>query len=275
MFSQGHLIWIAICFALIAVAFIVCLIAKPSLKKVLKTCLILGVASEVIKVLSTAEILPMVDAVITEENGRQVISYVVTGRYTPYLGKEHLPLELCSLFLFFMLAALLIKNEVWKKRLYALMFASGTIGGLLGIVMSSIAGNYDTTLSFFTSPRSYQFFLYHAMVVFCSLYIGFGKESGLSLRDWKTAIAGLVLLDLPTFYMNSVLSSEVYVHDKPVGVTHSINYFSSYVNPLGLALTEKWQWIAYLAVRAAIAVVTVFLLYLPLAGRGRKKQAVD
>ena len=104
------------------------------------------------------------------------------------------------------------------------------------------------------------------MVVFCSLYIGFGKESGLSLRDWKTAIAGLVLLDVPTFYMNSVLSSEVYVHDKPVGVTHSINYFSSYVNPLGLALTEKWQWIAYIAIRGAIAVITVFLLYLPLAG---------
>ena len=44
---------------------------------------------------------------------------------------------------------------------------------------------------------------------------------------------------------------------------------------LGLALTEKWQWIAYIAIRAAIAVVTVFLLYLPLAGRGRNKPAAE
>lgn len=275
MFSQGHLIWIAICFALIAIAFIVCMIAKPRLKKVFKTCLILGVVSEIIKVFSTAEILPMVDPVIIEENGTQVIGYTATGQYTPYLGKEHLPLELCSLYLFFMLIALFLKNEVWKKRLYALMFASGTIGGILGIVMSSIAGDFGTTLSFFTSLRSYQFFLYHAMVVFCSLYIGFGRESGLSLRDWKTAIAALVLLDIPTFYLNSLLSSEVYLHDKPVGVTHSINYFSSYVNPLGLVLTEKWQWIAYIAIRGVIAVITVFLLYLPLAGRGRTKQSAE
>ena len=38
-----------------------------------------------------------------------------------------------------------------------------------------------------------------------------------------------------------------------------INYFSSYVNPLGLVLTEKWQWIAYLAVRAVLALTLVIL----------------
>ena len=275
MFSTGHLIWIGICFALIIIGLTICAIVKPTLKRLFKVCFGLGLVSEVVKVFSVSVIVPVVDPVIVEKNGEQVIEWTPIGQYTPYLAKEHLPLELCSLFLIFMLAAILIKDEVWKKRLYAVMYTSGTIGGLMGIVLASITAYYDTTMSYFTSPRAWQFFLYHAMIVMCALYLGFCKESGLRFGDWKKAVVGILILDLPTYYLNSVLSSEVYVNDKPVGVTHGINYFSSYINPLGLVLTEKWQWIAYVAIRFILAVLLIILMYLPLIGRGRKDNKLE
>ena len=268
LFSTGHLIWIAVSAALIAGGLAYCLRRKPPLRRVLTACLALGAASEVVKVFSVAEIVPMVDPVIAESAGGAVIGWAPTGQYTPYLAMEHLPLELCSLYLFFTLFALAVRDGKWKKRLYAVMFATGTLGGLMGIALSSIAADYPTAGAFFSSVRAWQFFLYHSMIVTVSLYLGLSGESGLVFSDWKKAVLGLLLLDLPTFYLNSVFSSEVYVHDKVAGVTHRINFFSSYVNPLGLVLTEKRQWIAYLIVRAACAVAAVVLLYLPLGRKG-------
>ena len=76
----------------------------------------------------------------------------------------------------------------------------------------------------------------------------------------KITVLMLIALDLPTFYLNSVFSQAVYVEGAPVGVAYSTNFFSSYVNPLGLVLTEKWQWLVYLAIRAALAGALIALM---------------
>ena len=273
MFSTGHLIWIGISVVLIAGGLFYCLRRRPPLRRILYVCFIIGIASELIKVLSAIQIVPMVDPAIVEQGGAPAVEWIPTGEYTPYLAMEHLPLELCSLYLVFLLLSLVVKHERWKRGLYAVMFASGVLGGFMGIVMSSIAGDYDSTAAFFTSVRAWQFFLFHAMVVMSSLYLGFCEESGLQFADWKKAILGLLMLDIPTFYINSVFSSEVYMHDQVVGVSHRINYFSSYVNPLGLVLTEKWQWIVYLLGRDVLAFSLIVLLFLLL--KGKKVKRID
>ncbi len=269
MFSQGHLIWIGISLALIAAGAAVCLKRKPPLKRLLLVCLALGIASEVVKVLSLTEIVPVVTAAVEEQNGAPVIVYRAMNDYTPYLAVEHLPLEMCSLQLFFMLAAYLMRPGTWRTRLLALMFATALIGGAIGIFFASITSYFRTPAEYFASPRVWQYFLYHSMIVVMGLYIGRCPESGIEPKHWKTAVAGIVLLDLPTFYLNSLFSSEVYANDQLVGVTHRINFFSSYVNPIGLVLTEKWQWMVYLAVRIVLGAGLVFLLFLPLRVRGR------
>lgn len=262
MLSEGHLIWIGISAAIIAAGLFYCLKFRPPLKKVLIVCFVLGLVSEVIKVLSTTEIVPMVEPVIAEQNGSAVLQWIPSGEYTPYLAMEHLPLELCSLYLVFMLLALVLKDGKVKNWLFALMFASGTMGGFLGIVGASIAGDFETTAAFFAAPRAWQFFIFHSMIVVVGVYIALCNERPLVPSDWKKALCCMLLLDVPTFYLNSVLSSEIYMGGKVVGVTHRINFFSSYVNPLGLVLTEKWQWLVYLAARAAVVVLTVRILYL-------------
>lgn len=266
MFSTGHLIWIFISLVLIISACLACKYYKPTLKKLFTIGLIGGVISEVIKYFSVIKIVPMVEPTIVNNN----IEWVSTGKYTPYLQAEHLPLELCSLYLLFMLLAITLKNEKYKKYLYSIMYVSGIFGGILGIVLSSIAGDFNSTIEYFTSFRIYQFFFFHSMVVILSIYLGRCEESGLEFNDWKKALAVLICLDLPTFYYNSLLSSEVYVNDEVIGVTHKINFFSSYVNPFGIIITEKWQWLCYLAFRAVMISLIIIGLFALLKNKNKK-----
>ena len=272
MFSTGHLIWIALSAAAIIGGCIACRRRNPTLEQVLKACLAVGAVSELVKVFCVTGILPQVTPQIVMDAAGPALQYVPTGQYTPYMKMEHLPLEMCSLMIPFLAAALLIKNNVWRSRLLALMYISGIIGGTLGLLLCAIAGEYGSPAAFFAAPRVWQFFLYHAMVVFLGIYLGFMRESGFSLRDWKSTVLMLLALDLPTFYLNSIFSQAVYVEGVPVGVAYSTNFFSSYVNPLGLVLTEKWQWLLYLAIRAVLAGALIALM-LWLSSRKRARRA--
>ena len=261
MFSVGHVIWIAISLALIVLGYAAIRVLKPSLNRVLKVCLGIGAVSEAVKVLSVTRILPMVEPQIQSGVG---LTYIASGQYTPYMEMAHLPIELCSLMLVFIAAALLMKNGRWRERLLTLMYITGTIGGILGIFLAYITVDYVTVADYFLSPRVWQYFIYHAMVVTLGLYLGFGRRADISLGKLKETMIGLIALDLPTFYLNSVFSQPVYVDGKPVGIVYRVNYFSSYMNPLGFVLAEKWQWLLYLAIRLCIALVLVsLLLWLP------------
>lgn len=77
------------------------------------------------------------------------------------------------------------------------------------------------------------------------------------------------MMDIPTFYLNSIFSQPVYEAGKPTGIFYRTNFFSSYVNPLGLALTEKWQWLLYLLIRLGLASALIALLLLAASLRKR------
>lgn len=273
MFSTGHLIWLGISVALIIGGYVACRVRRPTLEQVLTACLIVGIASEFVKIFCVTYILPVVTPEIAVGETGAVLRYAELGQYTPYMKMEHLPLEMCSLMIPFLAAALLMKEGVWRTRLLALMYISGTIGGALGLLLPFIVTEYSSVAEFFKAPRVWQFFLYHAMVVFLGLYLGFQSGRGISLRDWKSTVLMLLALDLPTFYLNSVFSQAVYVAEEPVGIVYRTNFFSSYVNPLGLALSQKWQWLAYLGVRLALAgLLITLMLWLASLKRARRAQ---
>ena len=268
MFSTAHLIWIAISLALVVGGIAAVRAKKPTLDGVLKACLGAGVLSEAVKVLSVMKILPMVTPTVSGGE----IAFSAAGQYSPYIEMAHLPLELCSLMLVFLAAALLLRDGIWRERLLTLMYITGLIGGTMGILLAYITSEYTTVAEYFSSPRVWQYFLYHAMVVFLGIYLGFERENNISLRSMKETMLGILILDIPTFYVNSVFSEPVYVAEKPVGLIYRTNFFSSYVNPLGLVLSQKWQWIAYLCVRLALASALIALM-LWLAGTAQKRRA--
>ena len=149
------------------------------------------------------------------------------------------------------------------------MYATEIIGGILALLFPCLTTEYDSVRSMLISPRAWQFFLYHSMLIILGLYLGSSKEADIRFEQWKTATAGIVLMDIPSFYLNSILSEPVYLDGKLTDVSYRVNYFSSYVNPIGLNLTEKWQWILYLCIRCIIAFLCIFSLFLT----KRKKQS--
>jgi len=262
MFSAGHLIWIGISFILIAAGFAVSMKKRPDIDKVLKICVVIGFVSEIVKILSVANILPMVEEAFRLTDGGVVREYAATGQYSPYIELAHLPFELCSLQIVFMVSALLSRSEKWKHRFLAIIYATGILGGLLGIVMAYLTKDYNTVASYFASPRAWQYFLYHAMVVYLGLYIGFGCGIRFTRKSLKGVLAALVSLDFLSFYINALCSQPVYTGGDPVGLVYRTNFLSSYVNPLGLALSEKWQWLLYLLIRAVLALGLIGILFL-------------
>ena len=201
-----------------------------------------------------------------------MVQYASHGEYTPYLAMEHMPMELCSLYIIFMFLTLVIGDQTLKKWLYSVMYASGVIGGIMGIVFASITAYYTTVYDYFSSARVWQYFIYHSLIVTVSLYLGASDEAGLEFRDFKKAIIGIVLLDVPTFYLNSIFSSEIYENDTIVGVTHRINFFSSYVSPFGMNSPNKSVWLIYLVIRAILAVLCIAGVFSILAVRGRSER---
>ena len=202
MFSTGHIIWIVISLTLIVLGVLYCRKKRPSVDKMLKVCLLLGVVSEFVKVLCVMEVVPVVKPVV--ENG--VLVYQETGKYAPYMQAEHLPFELCTLQMPFMLLALVVKDRKWRKRIFALIYGTSIIGGMMALFLASIASDFATTKEFFTAPRAWQFFLYHAMIIVEGIYFGMSEECDLHFSDMKWMMLLVIILDFGSLYMNSIMT---------------------------------------------------------------------
>ena len=267
MFSTGHLIWISISAALIVCGLFLCFFFRPSLKRVLTICCFIAIASEFVKFFNTVQIVPVVKAAIEMVDGVPTLVYNATGEYAPYLEAEHYPLELCSLQILFIFLARFMREGKWRDRLLAFIYATGTIGAALGILFASttVVDEYPTMMSYFTQPRLYQYFIYHAMLIVLGIYIGFGGELKIRLEHWGTTIIALVSLDAMIFYLNSVFSQPVYSGMDLQGVSYHINYFSSYLSQSGQQMTDKSQWFAYLFERFKLGIELITLVFVPFA----------
>ncbi len=267
MFGKGHIVFIIISIILILLGTVACFAKKPPVEKVLKTGFCLASAMEAVKMLLSLQIVPVVEPVI---KGGEFM-YRETGKYSPYIMAEHLPFELCSLQILFMFLALVIKNETWKKRCLSVIYGTALIGGTVAILLSSIAPEYDSATDFLLSPRAWEFFIYHSMIIVIAIYIGFGRECDIHFADCKWMIAAVALLDYASLYLNSMLSVPAYLNDRLIGLEYAVNFFSSYNNPFGIVVREKWQYLIYLAIRISIAVTVILLVYLPLYLRDRRR----
>lgn len=139
MYSQGHLIFIGISLILIVFGVQMCRKYRPPIDKLVRLCFLLSLVLEAAKILTVIEIIPVVEPVV--ENGALV--YRGTGAFAPYIQREHLPFELCSLQIVFMFLELIVSSLVWKKRLLAFMYGTTIVGGMMALLFSSIAPEFE------------------------------------------------------------------------------------------------------------------------------------
>ena len=265
MYSTAHIIFIIISLVLIVVGVMICEKTKVTIPSLIKVCFLIALICEVIKIFAIIDIVPIVETIV--EDG--IIVYKETGRFSPYIKAEHLPFELCSYQIIFLFLARVVKNEVWKRRIYSLIYATALIGGTLAIFLSSIAPEYDTTSEFLLSIRAWEFYIYHSMIVVIAIIIARDKNNYLRFGDIKWTCIILLLLDIFSFYLNSIFSIPVYKNDSLIGLEYAVNYFSSYNNPVGIVLDTKKAYLTYLMLRFIIALVLIVVIYLPFLKRDK------
>ena len=239
MYSFFHFVWLAICALLIAAAFVYLRRKRPPLKSVLSLACAGCVLSEVTKILSVIELVPSADG----------------SAYYPYLELQHLPFHLCSMQILFIFYARFARNGPVKETLLAFMYPSCLIGALLAILIpTTFSGTVDAREAF-ARPLTYQYFLYHTMLIIFGAYIPMSREIELRPRHYLSTFA------VPVYSSGTLLSVE-----------YTTNFLFTAAPPIdSIKLTELWHWFAYIGVLGVLAFGLVALLYIPVFRRAGRK----
>ena len=116
------------------------------------------------------------------------------------LNPGDLPFHLCSMQIFFVAALqFFIKNEQTKEKLLGFMVPSMLLGGIMALLIPTVGVN-------FTDPQVYQYFIFHAYIIFFAVYV---LRQKLVNWSWKTLLRNFGYIGVLAFFVmliNSVLS---------------------------------------------------------------------
>ena len=239
MFSLQHGIWgaISICVVLLALYFL--RKYKVSLKSLLTIACAVAVASELIKIFSSIDIVSSLD---------ETKSY-------PYMKMQHLPLHLCSLQILFIFYVRFAKESARRDTVLAFMYPTCLVGAVFALALPSIFTGTVPSVPLekaFVYPLAYQYFFFHAMLIVLGIYIPLSGDVKIKHTHCFTTMGILGLLAIVTLYINSMFAYPVYEAGKLIAVEYVPNFFFTYETPIGIALTESgigicislyyWRW---------------------------------
>jgi len=254
MFTWRHLLWLVICAAMVLSAVYLFKKKRPDLDRVLTIALIVAVLSEMAKVVGVIELVP---------------SYH-KDLLLPYIPMNQLPLHLCSIQIVLIASAKFMKNGKQRENLLALMAPTCALGGIVALLMPSI---FTTTISVtqaFTNVISYQFFIFHSMLTALGLIIAISGQIDWSMKHFRNSLLLVYLAGFISIYLNSMLASPTYQDGKLISVDFWTNFFFTYQNPLGIQITQLWQWYLYLLILMLVAALLLYLFHLPLI-KGKRR----
>ena len=254
MYTWRHLLWLVICAGMVLMIMNSFKKKRPDLDRVLTTALIIAVLSEMAKMIGVIKLVP-------SQNGELML---------PYLPMNHLPLHFCSMQIILIAAVKFMKNEKRREALLAFMAPTCTLGGIMALLMPSIFTTTITVEQAFTSVISYQFFIFHTMIIALGLIIASSGQIDWSMKHFRNTALLVYLLGIISIYLNSIFSSPTYEDGKLVSVDFWTNFFFTYQNPLGIQITQLWQWYLYLFILMLLATLLLLLFYLPLIRRKNK-----
>lgn len=227
MFTLNHFIWLIIAIAIITTMLLINKYKKLSFNFVLTFMFIICVVSESLKISSN-----MIDAY----GGGKI------------LDPGDLPFHLCSIQIFFIyFLKFVIKNEQTKEKLLNFMAPVMLVGGLVALMVPTVGVKFN-------KAQVYEFFIYHAMIIFFALYI---LINNLTTYSWKTFFRNLGFLGILavcSLWINSILS----------GSNEQVNFMYLSRPPMeNLPLLNLNNgWYAYVATLASIAIIFMFLFHL-------------
>lgn len=234
MFTSEHFLWIGLCAAFVCAMTILSVRRHFSLK--LAGSIMTGICavSEISKIMS--------DMLPSTEGGM-------------HLDPGSLPFHLCSLMIFVVLYLTFGKEGSRKQLLANFIAAVGTLGSLCAILI-------PTNGTDFSAPPAYQCFVYHAGLMWFSLYLIFSGQASLgTLGSLGKNIGLLCALVLFTLYVNGALS------------VYDTNFFYLTRPPMENLpyLNLKCGWYVYFLRLLALGIALMTAFHLPFLVKRRKK----
>ena len=241
MFTTSHFLWMGITVLVILItSFLLARFRCPT-RPLLTGCLVLCVISELIKTFSNT---------------------VETGLFTnvsgpvKFLPVSCLPLQLCSLQIFFLFYQYFSKNEQRKADLNGFMCMCMAVGAPFAILLP------NSSVSF-SSPVAYQFFLFHAMLIVYAIHQIRTGSVTYSLRNLKIDLVLLLVLGIVSIWINSIFTAM----GAPTDFLYTMCPPAD--NLPYLNLNQGWEM--YVVKLTVLAMVLMLLYHMPflLKNRGR------
>ena len=181
MFTLEHFIWIGICILFITLLSYISIKNKYSFQKASFLMAFISLISELSKIMSHMSFV----------NGENAMDGMV-------VEATSLPFHLCSLLIFAYFYFPFAKNDKIKKYLLGLVVPIGLIGATLAIIMATSGTNFKTI-------EAYQCFIYHAGMIWFSIYLISSKEVELGKKVWLRNIISLFAMSIVMIWINGLL----------------------------------------------------------------------
>ena len=239
MFSTNHILILCISAAAVSIAAALSVRAKLSSRKASIIFFIICCASEIVKDL--VKIIPS-----------------TFGGFV--LDPGDIPLHLCSIVIFAMFYIVVSKNSEKREHIK-------TAVTVIGLVAPAFAMLIPTQGVSFTEIIVYQYFIYHAALLWYALHHVLTGQVRFGVREYLRDLIYLVVTVMTLLYMNSALS------------IYGVNYCFLREPPVdGLPILNlNHGWLAYFSALMTIGVLSVTAVHLPsmlkeLLAKKRRKQ---
>ncbi len=242
MFSPEHFIWLAIAAAIACGMFVIHFKFKLSFDTVLNIMITVSIISEVTKILCNME-------ESLHEKGGMV------------LDPGDLPFHLCSIqILLILMLKFFVKSDSAKERLLGFMCPTMLIGAVCALFIPTVGTS-------FTKVQVYQYFIYHAFLIFFASYVLKERLVKWSFRSYIYNLGYLGIFALICMWINSALS----------GGYPGANFMYLVRPPMEdlPVLNLNHGWIVYIIILAALAVslLGIFHIAVTLPGYIKSKAA--
>ncbi len=234
MFTFNHYIWLILCAILIAAGTILSVRLRMTSKKAVLLFAVICVLSEVVK---------------------DMVSMIPSNFGGCVLDQKDIPLHMCSLAVFMILIAAASKKDELREK----MVSAVTVLGLVAPVLAMLIPTEGVS---FGKVQTYQYFIYHAALLWFALHHAITGQADLGRRAYLRNLAWLTVLIFVMLYINSALS------------VYGVNYFYLRKPPMdGLpVLNLDRGWYCYFAILLLIAYGSVTLIQLPFILRENKNK---
>ncbi len=242
MFTLQHFIWLAICIAIVVLMLFIHKKYKLSLETVTTIMIVMSVCSEVTKILCN-----MMDA--------------PGDRTGKILDPGDLPFHLCSIqiFLLFFLK-FVAKTDETKKNVLGFMCPTMFIGAIMALLIPTVGVGFNVV-------QVYQYFIFHAFLIFFGIYIVKEKFVDWTVKVYLKNLAYLGCIALVVMWINSALS----------GVLPRVNFMYLVRPPMEnlpvLNLDNGWGFYLATLITLVVVLTAIFqVIVMAINGKFKRKE---